>query len=671
MNPGKRVAVVAALTVLVTAALAGQAMAAPTKTGRLVSFRSCPDLLGYAKAHAAPYVTPYGFGSTSAVSVGVGVSGKLTPAIPATASAAAGAAASADSTPQQGVDYSGTNVQEVGVDEPDIVKTNGNTLFAVVGNQLNAVDVSGAQPKLLNTLTLDNGWSHELLLSGTHLLVLSRGGYWAQPLPAQPAMMIRPQSSDSVLTEVDVSDPSSLKVVNTLTLDGAYVDARMVGTTVRIVSSSPMPLVLPYVTPAAPSSVALAAAKTQNQAVVASSRVSAWLPSYRLGKHAARPAVSCRDIRRPINFSGLGMLTVLTIDLSKGLAPVDSVGVMTDGRIVYASPTSLFVATEQWQYRPLQSDPMQPQSSATTQIHMFDISDPTKTTYLGSGTVPGYLLSQWSLSEFQGVLRVVSTDTPAWWGSGPESQSYLTTLKPSNGALAQLGQVGGLGQGERVYAVRMIGNDGYVVTFKQVDPLYTVDLSDPAHPQVLGELTIPGYSAYLHPVSDNLLLGVGQNVDPNTNEPTGTQISLFDVSDLKNPTRLVTYSLGQGWSAAESDHHAVLYWPATGLVVVPFGQQAVGVHVSRTSGITELGRIVHSQANNSYLPQINRSVVVRGSLLTESDAGVAANSLSSLSSLGWAAFPTPAPTPYPGPIPLPAGGVVGGKPVGTGIAVAR
>jgi uncharacterized secreted protein with C-terminal beta-propeller domain len=285
----------------------------------------------------------------------------------------------------------------------------------------------------------------------------------------------------------------------------------------------------------------------------------------------------------------------------------------------------------------------------TTQIHDFDISDPTKTTYLGSGSVPGYLLSQWSLSDFQGVLRVVSTDQPTWWSSdgSSNSQSFLTTLKAGGGKLNQVGQLSGLGQGERVYAVRFIGNDAYVVTFHQVDPLHTIDVSDPAHPKLLGELTIPGYSAYLHPISDNLLLGIGQDVGTN-NEPTGTQVSLFDVSDLAHPTRIAHASLGQGWSAAESDHHAFLYWPATGLVVVPFGQQAVAMHVS-PAGIRELGRIVHVAARNAQLPQIDRSVVAGNALFTVSSAGVAANRLSSLGRLGWAAFPPPPPQPVPQP----------------------
>jgi len=670
-----RVAVVATLAFAAAAGLASEASAA-AKTRRLAAFQSCPALLSYAKAHAAPYVTGYGFGQAPS-----SLPGRLVPGVAAASgkvasSAAAGAGAQTPSAaPQQGVDYSGTNDQEQGVDEPDIVKTDGDTLYTVDGNQLEAVDVSGSAPKLLDTLTLTSGTNPQLLLYGNHLLVLSQGGYLFEPLPAQPAAIIAPQSSSSILTEVDVTDPAHMNVMQTLTLDGQYVDARMVGSTVRIVSSSSLPVVTPF--PPQPAAGASgfnpAAAKAQNLAALNASRVSTWLPSYHLGKQAARTAVNCRSVMYPPVFSGLGMLTVLTVDLSQGLTPVDSTAVMTDGRIVYASPTTLYVATEQWNVRPLPAEPNQaPSSQVTTQISAFDISDPTKTTYLGTGTVPGYLLDQYSMSEFQGVLRVVSTETPAWWGNGPASQSYLTTLKVGSGGLTQLGQVGGLGQGDRVYAVRMIDDTGYVVTYKQVDPLYTIDLHDPTNPQVLGQLDLPGYSSYLQPISDTLLLGIGQNVDPNTNEPTGTQVSLFDVSDLKNPTRVVTYSLGQGWSDAESDPHAFLYWPATNLVVVPFGQQAVALRVTQ-SGISELGRIVQTQAASSSLPQIQRSLVVRSALLTVSDAGVAANALSDLSSLGWAAFPAPPPTPIPVPLPqpvLPGGVVTPGKAVGNAVGVA-
>jgi uncharacterized secreted protein with C-terminal beta-propeller domain len=616
-----------AIAAISAALLAGGAGAgAGTAHGpRLVAFGSCPDLLAYVHAQAAAFASPYGLGQRPGL------------AVPPKAAPATGA------TPQQGVDYSGTNVQEQGVDEPDVVKTNGVTLFAAENGTLESVAVGNGRPRLLDTLELDGGWSHELLLYGTHLLVLSRGGYWLTPLPAAPAMMIvPPQPASSTLTEVDVSNPAALKVVQTLTLGGAYLDARMIGGSVRVVSSTALPLPLPYAAPTDPDALA------KNRAVIASSPLSAWLPTYRLGKGQAHPLVSCRDVRRPPTFAGLGMLTVTTIDLAKGLAPVDSTGIMTDGRIVYASPKTLYVTTEPWTARPLPAAPTKATSGSATQIHAFDITNPSKTTYLGSGSVPGYLLSQWSLSEFQGVLRVVSTDAPAWWGGGPASQSHLTTLRPQNGSLAQVGQLDGLGRGERVYAVRMIGATGYVVTFRQVDPLHTLDLGDPTHPKVAGELELPGYSSYLHPISGDLLLGIGQNVDPTSNEPKGTQVSLFDVSRPAHPVRLAEATLGQGWSQAESDHHAFLYWQPTGLVVVPFGQQAVAMHVSR-AGIDELGRVVHTQAHQSQLPQIDRSAVVGKALLTVSSGGVAANALTSLASLGWTAFPTPSPKPVPQP----------------------
>ncbi|TML89583.1 MAG: benzoate transporter [Actinobacteria bacterium] len=608
-------ALLAALAMLLAGATAEGATA---KQGRLVAFRSCGELLAYAKSQATRFVGPWGLGNGLAVGMTPPVAGAPT----------------RDASPQQGVDYSGTNVQEQGVDEPDTAKTNGTTLFAVANGTLNAVDVGERRPRLLDSLKLDPRWSHELLLDGNRLLVLSRAGFWVQPLPALAARILPPAPSQSVLEEIDVSNPKALRVVRTLTLDGAYVAARLVGHSARIVTASQVPGELPFVAPAGTTDDALAAARDRNRAVVAASGVASWLPSYRIGK-TSRPLVQCRHVQRPPAFSGLGMLTVLTLDLAKGIEPVDSVAVMTDGRIVYASPQSLYVATEQWAVRPEPGRPTLQKSGAATAIHKFDISSPVRTVYRGSGSVPGYLLSQWSLSEYRGVLRVVSTETPAWWGPGDESESFLTTLRERNGTLVQAGRVGDLGKGERVYAVRFVGDVGYVVTFRQIDPLYTVDLAQPERPHVFGALKIPGYSAYLHPIGDGLLLGVGQDANEQ-GRPVGTQLSLFDVSDLRQPVRLQHASLGLGWSEAESDHHAFLYWPRTGLVVVPFQERAVGFRVSRANGIREVGRVAQSGS-------IRRSFVVRDAVVTISDAGVESSSLATLSPLGWAAFPSAEP----------------------------
>jgi hypothetical protein len=352
------------------------------------------------------------------------------------------------------------------------------------------------------------------------------------------------------------------------------------------------------------------------------------------------------------------MLTVLTLDLDKGLEPVDSDAIVADGRIVYASPESLYVATERWADRPVTGQEGEVADGVTTAIHKFDIGDPQRTHYRASGHVTGVLLSQWSLSEHKGALRVASTDTPTWWnpGSRRESESFVTVLREQAGELNAVGRVGELGRGERIYSVRFMGDTGYVVTFRQVDPLYTLDLSNPERPAVLGELKIPGFSSYLHPIGEDLILGVGQDAD-DEGRVLGSQLAIFDVSNLRKPSRLHHVTLGRGNSEAEYDHHAFLYWPLTRLAVIPlqsYAENGVGEYFSgalgftlgRARGIDQLGKVSHENASPGQSGKqiapgmpIRRSLVVRGALYTVSDAGVLASSLTALTELGWAAFP--------------------------------
>ena len=145
--------------------------------------------------------------------------------------------------------------------------------------------------------------------------------------------------------------------------------------------------------------------------------------------------------------------------------------------------------------------------------------------------------------------------------------SAVRVLRPEGNELVQIGEVDGLGTNEQIHAVRFLGTQAYVVTFRQTDPLFVVDLSDPTAPVLSGELKIPGYSSYLHPVGDGLLLGIGQDAT-DEGRVLGTQLSLFDVHDPANPVRLSTLPIG-GSSDAEWDHHAFLYWPEDGTIVLP------------------------------------------------------------------------------------------------------
>jgi uncharacterized secreted protein with C-terminal beta-propeller domain len=613
----KRTVALATLALLLSLAAAATADAR-RHPNRLRAFGSCAQLVRYGVSHAGPFRTLPG-----PIKLAPGV----TPQFGAGEGGAAPPAAAPDSSAREG---EGTNVQEAGIDEPDVVKTDGRTLFAVNHQTLRAVDVSGGTPRVIDALKLPPG-EVSLLLHGSRLLVMVSGyGGGAVPIDAAPAgPAILPAigfTGTTKLLEVDVSDPAHLRVSRTLDVDGRVLSSRLHAGTARVViASTPMAIAPPLVAGAA-------------HAARLSRRVGRWLPRGRFrsnvtGRRWTRSLVGCRAMRHPTSFSGLDTLTILTIDLDKGLWATDRDAIMSSADTVYASADSLYVATQRWTSGGA--------DGATTSIHRFDVSSPTATTYEATGDVPGHLLNQFSLSEQGKVLRVATT-------AGDNSESRVTTLTQRGARLEELGHVGGLGHGERIYAVRFMGDLGYVVTFRQVDPLYTIDLSDPAHPAVRGQLEIDGYSAYLHPVGPGLLLGVGQATDA-AGHPLGEQVSLFDVSDPAHPVRLARHALGADTSSeVDYDHHAFLWWPTGQLAVLPLIQWgkkdggpafdgSVGLRVDR-GGITEVGRVVDPPAAGPKDTMTRRAVVAGGALWTVSDAGLARVDTGTLARTAWVPF---------------------------------
>lgn len=619
-------------SVLATAEAGASGVRAHAMKQRLTSFNSCERLIKYARSHIKKELQG-GFAGPTSDPPFEGPRGA--PPAAADGTGTANPEAAPTPTADAGGDSSGTNVQEAGVDEPDMVKTDGKRIFAFAGTGLRAIDARATPPRLLGRVELGT-YGGQLILDGKRLLVISYAdravdlpgpgpGPEPQPSPAPPSSgdaQVAPGEPSppdyyyrpaTLITEVDVSDPAAMKVVRTETIDGDYVSARLNGSTARIVLSTP-PAALDY------GSAALRR------------RARGWVPSATLenkitGTKRTRRLAACRQVRRPRVFSGLNTLSVLTIDMRKGLPAVDVDGLMTDAETVYASNDGLYVATQRYLAQESANEPPPP---LTTAIHRFDISEAGRTAYRASGDVTGYVTGQFSLSEHEGVLRVASTDSPVWWPGGSvadqQPQSYVSTLKPSGDVLLPLGRVGGLGRGERIQGVRFLGDAGYVVTFRQTDPLYTIDLSKPAEPRVAGELKLLGYSAYLHPVDDGLLLGVGQDATAQGRQ-LGTQLSLFDVSDLEKPTRLSQRRIGSSSSSeAEYDHHAFLYWAPEKLAVLPVniydGSEpfygAIGFRVGRAK-IDEIGRIQHD------VGQIRRSVVVNQRLFTISDVGAEAS----------------------------------------------
>ncbi len=654
MRCALRTAIAGAVVTGVALVPAGATAAAAAARPSLTRFAGCPALRSYATGRMSSVVSAAGYGGYPIMSP------RATPIVPTIAPVPERAEVPS-AAPQVGVPgvtvatppaTSGTNVQEAGVDEADIVLSDARHIITTNGDVLRLASV-GDTPRLVGALTLPGiGTDAQMIRVGNRVMVFA--SQWTTPLGLAESGVARgmpfvQNSAQTVMRLVDIADPSHPRLVETMRFDGSLLGVRRPGGgAVRVViSTAPDPI--PFVTVGDPGVRSQTQARARNLAAVRRSGAATWLPSLQVRKPgkrtAARIALRCSQVARSAQFSGLNTLSVLTIDPAKGLAPMDIDAIMSDGQTVYASPTSLYVTTPRWVSR-LALKPAGVPVDAGTEIHRFDIARPNATVYRTSGRVPGFVLNQFALSEFDGVLRVASTRDPDWIAArlATPSASYITTLRDTGATLGRVGQIGGLGTNERIYGVRFIGTRGYVVTFRQVDPLHVIDLTDPAVPRVAGELVIPGYSAYLHPVGDGLLLGVGQNAT-STGQLLGTQISLFDVSDPARPARIQSLTLPDSWSEVDGDHHAFTYWAPTGLALLPVnggtsGDGAIGVTVSRAGGVVRLGTISHpAQAAGGAPGTIRRLVVVGSRVLSTSDSGIGSSRLGDLGLLGFMPYP--------------------------------
>ncbi|MFV2000993.1 MAG: beta-propeller domain-containing protein [Acidimicrobiia bacterium] len=679
------IAMAAAFAMLVTACTAGAQIGpttsnpgSPEPTGQVAinatgtglfaagvvqAFGSCTEFLDYAKEHAIDRVGPYGldaygYGPTifddfgvEEVAAGVdGGDGSFAPR-----SAVGGVA---------GVDYSGTNVQVAGIDEPDLVKTDGTRIFVVAQGRLYWIDTTGT-PKIVDSMNLE-GWGQQLFLSGDRLLVMNSGGaYRAVPfLDRGISSEVYPGNSQrTVLTEVDVSAAGSMKALRTLTFDGTMLSSRMSDGSIKVVVRS-QPTGFAWTYPEGSGIRAERKATEVNVKIIEDSTLENWVPWYVLedlvsGTTSDGPLLGCGQVGFPQDFSGLSMVTVLSINLDEGLEPGNGIGLLAEGQTVYASGTNLYVATAPWMAWPVATFEGESKraETLTTQIHMFDISDPSGASYVASGEVDGTLLSQWSMDEYEGTLRVVVTDEPPWGGRSEVPETSVVALQRENEKLVEVGSVGGLGKNERVFAVRFIQDKGYVVTFRQVDPLYVVDLADPENLEVKGELKINGYSAYLHPIGEDLLLGVGQDAT-DEGRVLGTQVSVFDVSDPQHPRRLARMTFDDTQSQAEWDTKAFLWWAPEGISVLPMQRwswdertgkedffSGAAVLSATPQRVKQLGVIEHPSDSDPeceecgyWTAPIVRSLVIGDTIFTISETGVLASDLDTLDQIEWVEF---------------------------------
>ena len=549
--------------------------------------------------------------------------------------------------------HTSTNVQEVGVDESDMVKTDGKFIYTVYGQELLILKSWPAdRTNVVARVKLADARPTQLFLKGNRLAVFSavvryQPSPW--PTPRQPALQgLRPRHARPAMarspyypqyayyqgtrvTVLELGDRTQPAIVKQFELEGNLLQGRMIGGDVYLVSSAALQLppevwqsgqrVLQQVQLRKPawqlneaewkrletqyrphlkselrralSKVQLLRALPQLRTVSAAGQVSAPVALH-----------GCSELYLPKAGGQLGVLTVTHFDLDWPMR-TESVGVLSAGMQVYASTDALYVATGQAFWNGW-STPAAP----TTQLHRFVLRGEQgggHVRYQGSGAVPGWLLNQFSLSEYQGHLRVATTEAQ-WAGAAGQSGNSVFVLRPEANQLKVVGSVRGLAPGERIYAARMMGDKGYVVTFRQTDPLYTLDLSKPENPRVVGELKVNGFSSYIHPLDKDHLLTIGQDADDN-GRVRGVHLQIFDVSNFKEPRRSHHHRFqfggeGYSYSTAQNDHHAFTYDAKQGVLAIPLSyynyrdtQQSFNglalFKVGKQAGFVELGRISH------------------------------------------------------------------------------
>jgi hypothetical protein len=433
-------------------------------------------------------------------------------------------------TTRQQNSATGTNVQEIGVDEPDVVKTNGSLLARVHHDELVVYDVTGKRTHRLSSIDLPGIEDGEIMLTGDTVVAV---GIDERARPAEASYGAGAPVGTRVLT-VSLADPAKPTLVDDVAYDARLLSARQHGGAFRLVLSSGLPD-LGFVHPHR--GLNQRVALDRNRAKIKHSTIEDWLPTITDdadGDGTPEQLLDCTDVAIPGDELTLDTVSVVGFDATDP-ADVDSIGLAGATDIAYESTDHLYLAaTPSWGdgFRCFDCPYTRTVPSVSGgSTYLFDFAvDGTRAIHVASGEVEGAIDDRWAMDEVDGVLRVAVTPT-----SETGSFNSVVTLKQDGQDLVELGRLDHLGHNERLTSVRWFDGLAILVTYRVVDPLLAVDLTDVKRPRLIAKLKVPGFSSYLHPLGPKRLVGIGQG--PN-GHGWGAQAGLFNVAHLKRVHRM-------------------------------------------------------------------------------------------------------------------------------------
>lgn len=514
-----------------------------------------------------------------------------------------------------------TNVQVEGVDEADLIETDGNYLYIIADKTLVIVEAGeGDNLRVVSRLALD-GRPIGMYLSGDRLAIVSENGGWSDGEFSSGLVNFiwlgNYPPEKTTVTLLDIADKSSPKLVQKTEMDGRLVTSRVVDGQLRLVVDNTFKLPMPI------------ARKVEGGATEPASKdgevypipgvvgdallMRMWYPYGSNGayeyeseeEYIARvkaeilgsllpkirslaldgtvidesPLIEASELFHSGNRLDRSITTIATFDLTSNEAgPADTLSLINSGAAqVYATTEGLYLFSQRnWNF---QVGIWAGDQIRNPQTHVWKFAfdgESHDIDLVAKGSFDGQVLNQFAADEHEGYLRVVTTDPN--WGAGL-GQSVLVFAQ--NGRKLEIvGRVDNIAPTETLYSVQFAGDRAYFVTFRTIDPLFVVDLSVPTNPQLKGELHIPGYSDHLQIIDENHLLAIGRDADEQTGLFEELQVSIFDVSDLENPVLVDRYSFAGGrstatpvtgdrWARGDGDHHALGYYADEQIVALP------------------------------------------------------------------------------------------------------